>query len=489
MPGLSSIRSSNGHTVAHACIAGLLAGGCGGGGASDGDASGSSGSADSTTVVDPTAVDSSGPADTSTTDPSTSATTVMTTTPNPECGNGVLEDPEQCDDGNLRGGDGCDVDCTETVDTTLWTDIVPGGAAVEEAAQAVAFDSAGNVIVVGWITEMIALPDLWVRKYSPAGDPLWTQALDLSSGFADRGFGVAIGADDTIAVVGVTGVSINVGDIWIGKLDPDGATLWSQTVDGPAGDNDAAHGVAVDDSGNLWVTGFVRVGIGDDDIWVGKYDGDGNQLSTDIIAGPSDLEDHGQGVAVDADGNAFVVGYLSDEGFAGDVWLRKYAPEGTATWTSGFDSQNHGIDEGYGVAVAPDGSVGVAGFTALTAINEDVWLGRFGNEDGVLIWQKKFGGPAVRNDHGLAIATDSANAFIVAGFKGVDDVDTDIWVRKWDDGGNVAWTQSFPGAGTNRDLAFGVAVDGNDDIAVVGEIRQLDDNNGDIWVAKLGGTP
>jgi len=53
----------------------------------------------------------------------------------------------------------------------------------------------------------------------------------------------------------------------------------------------------------------------------------------------------------------------------------------------------------------------------------------------------------------------------------------------------VVWTQSVAGAGGDRDFAFGVAADANDDIAVVGEIREMENNNGDIWVAKLGGTP
>lgn len=472
-----------------ACVPVLLGlAGCGGKGGDTGEGDGSSGSGEQTTMVDPTEMTTSVDTSTGSTDPGTT-TSVMTTTPNPECGNGVREDPEQCDDGNMDPADGCEPDCTESVDTTQWSDIVGGGAAVEESAQGVAFDSAGNAIVVGWITEVVALPDVWVRKYAPDGTEIWTQSIDVSMGFADRGYAVAIAPDDTIAVVGVRGVDINIGDIWVAKLAADGTTQWEQTVDGPAGENDGGRGVAVDGSGNIWVTGFVRVAPGDDDIWVGTYDAGGNQTFAQVVAGPADLEDHGQDVDVDADGNAFVTGYVSDVDFVGDVWLRKYASDGSETWTVTFDSQSHGIDQGYGVAVAPDGSVGVAGTTALTAINENVWLGHYASEDGALLWQKDFGGPAIKNDHGLGVDADSTGAFVVCGFKENSDTDSDIWVRKWDLGGNVVWTQNFAGAGIDRDTAFGVAVDGNDDVAVVGEIREMANNDGDIWVAKLGGTP
>ncbi|MBC8072259.1 MAG: hypothetical protein IAG13_28315 [Deltaproteobacteria bacterium] len=469
-------------------VAGVLTCACGSDNGGTGEATGTGAADSSSTVVDPSTGDSSGPADSGSGDPSSTGPS-MTTTPVPECGNGVREDPEQCDDGNLRPGDGCDVDCTEIVDTSLWQDVVGGSASVEEAAQAVAFDTLGNVIAAGWIVDVVGAPDIWLRKYSPNGDVLWTQTFDPSGGDADRAFGVAVAQDDTIAVTGTAGVGMTTGDIWTARLSADGVAFWEQTVDGPLGEHDSGNGVAVDDGFNVWVTGFVRTGAGDDDIWVGEYDSSGMLLFSEFVAGPAELEDHGQGIAVDADGNAFAAGYVSDVEFGGDVWLRKYAPDGSVAWTTGFDSQNHGVDEAYGVAVAPDGSVGVAGFTSLTAINADVWLGKFANEDGELTWQKKFGGPEILDDAGLAVAADSQGAFVVAGFKGIAEVDTDIWVRKWAGDGAVAWTQSVVGAGGDRDFAYGVAVDGNDDIAVVGELRERANNNGDIWVAKLGGNP
>jgi hypothetical protein len=114
-----------------------------------------------------------------------------------------------------------------------------------------------------------------------------------------------------------------------------------------------------------------------------------------------------------------------------------------------------------------------------------VWLGRF-DPEGALVWMKDFGGPAVLNDAGLGVAADSQSAFVVVGYKTVTDVDRDIWLRKWDAGGNVVWTQNVAGTGADLDEARGAAVDGNDNIFVIGEIRNRMNNNGDIWVAKYG---
>src|SRR5688572_16311564 len=95
---LSSTISGMQRLEARLGVSLLLAAACGDPNAGDG-GSGSSGTDASTTMIDPTVIETS--VDTSSsTDPSTTATTAMTTTPVPECGNGVREDPEQCDDGN-----------------------------------------------------------------------------------------------------------------------------------------------------------------------------------------------------------------------------------------------------------------------------------------------------------------------------------------------------------------------------------------------------
>jgi len=446
------------------------------------------GTSEPTTMPDPTVVDTSS-GEVTTIQPTTDDPTgVMETTPDPECGNGVVEDPEQCDDGNLEPGDGCDADCTETVDTTEWTDIVPGAAEVEESGQGIAVDGAGNIVVVGFIVDTIDNPDIWIRKYDTAGTEVWTTVIDASMGLDDRGYGVDIDANDNIAVAGDIGVGESTSDTWVGVLDAAGMLVWSTTSDGPDASNDIGEDVAFDSTGNVWAVGSVRVAANDSDIWVAKYDGAGVETFSEVVAGPTTLEDRALGVDVDAEDNAFVTGFVSGEEFARDIWLRKYDSAGDEAWTITWDSENHGADAGFDVVVASDGSVAVAGFTALTAVNEDVWLGRFLNADGAIMWQKKFGGPNILNDQGLGVTADSTNAFIVAGFKGVTDVDTDIWVRKWDDIGNVVWTQGFVGKGGDRDQALAVAVDGNDDIAMTGQIRQMENNNGDIWVAKLAGS-
>ncbi len=446
-----------------------------------------------TTDTDPsastTAADSGSSSSTSegtTTEPPPDDDDAVTTVPLPECGNGTVEPPEECDDGNLDPGDDCEADCTRSVDTLLWERTHSGAANVQDTGFGVTTDPEGNVYVVGFEVAVLNDPDLWLRKFDPSGEELLTVVLDPSMGGDDRGYGVAVDAQGNIFVCGRVAAAAAESDVWFAKLGPDGVELWSVTVPGPNPGSDVANDIAVDAAGDVAVGGYLRVANGDNDIWLGKFSGaDGSELWAETVPGPDGLDDRIEGVEFDDDGNVVVAGFISNEGFNADVWVRKYDPDGAELWTTIYDSVLSGDEQAFDVAVAPDGSIGVAATTPTASNNDDVWLGKFEPEAGELIQQKKFGGPAILDDHGLGLAADSQSSYIVVGFKGIDTGDTDIWLRKWDAGGNVVWTQNVAGAGLDADRAWAVAVDADDNVVVTGERRPEPNNDSEIWIAKF----
>lgn len=407
-----------------------------------------------------------------------------TTLPDGECGNGILEDIEECDDGNAIDGDGCDADCTQNLDTAQWQVIHAGDAMIAESGQGIAVDGAGNIVVAGFEVDAVSDPNMWLAKYDPAGTELWAMTFDPSGGLDDLLYAVAIDPDDNILVTGDVDVMPAASDIWVAKLDPQGAELWSRTFDGPNMGDDGGRGVASDAAGNVVVTGFVRVSNADIDIFVAKLDPAGTTQWSEVVPGPEVLDDRGQGVAVTADDDVVVAGYVSHGGFDRDLWLRKYDPDGTELWTETWDDGNNGENTGFGVAVRPDGMIAVAGMTPIIATNQDVFLGLW-DADGALQWYKRFGGQAYLHDNGLAVTSDADSNLVVAGFRGATDTDSDIWLRKYDAAGNVAWSQVVVGRAGDRDQATAVASDADGNILVTGEIRTMG-NDGDVWIAKLG---
>lgn len=429
------------------------------------------------------APDSTGPV---TTGPDDGEDTMSATTVTPgECGNGIPEGIEECDDGNAVDGDGCNTDCTLDLDTVEWQTTHAGDAMIAESGHGIAVDGAGNIVVGGFEIDAVDDPNGWLAKYDPSGRQLWMITFDPSMGLDDRIYAVAVDPADNILVAGDSDVMAAASDLWVAKLDPQGNEQWSRTIDGPGAADDGARGVASDSLGNVAVTGFVRIDTADIDIFVGQLDPAGNTLWSEVVAGPEVYDDRGQAVAIDREDDAVVVaGYVSHGGFDRDVWLRKYDRDGDVLWTQTWDNGSSGEDAGYGVAVRPDGTIAVAGMTPIIATNQDVFLGVW-DGSGALQWYRQFGGQAYLNDEGLDVASDADGNLVVAGFRGASETDGDIWLRKYDAGGNVAWTQVIEGDAGDRDQATAVATDAEGGIVATGEIRSVG-NDGDVWIAKLG---
>ena len=274
------------------------------GGGPDASTGGDAGSETGHDTTDPPPTE---PADSSGEPPDPAETT---TGPSEVCGDGILEGIEECDDGNRTNGDGCDNDCTLNLDTSIWEDTHPGDALARESGQGIAVDSMGNVVVGGYEVDAVGDPDMWIAKYDPDGNQLWTVELDPSGGLDDRIYGVAIDPMDNVLLIGDSDVAASSSDVWVAKLDPAGGEIWTTTFDGPQAANDGGRGIASDAEGNVVVTGFYRVAENDNDIFIARLNPQGATQWEQIIAGPEGLDDRGQGVVIDANGDAYVAGFI-----------------------------------------------------------------------------------------------------------------------------------------------------------------------------------
>src|SRR6185503_5214361 len=99
-------------------------------------------------------------------------------------------------------------------------------------------------------------------------------------------------------------------DAFVAKYDVDGTLLWSTFIGGTDDDTDGL-GLAVDGSGNTYVTGFVRATDlegalntphGSRDAFLAKVSSAGELLWSMYLGGSGD--DSGRTVAVDGSGNA-----------------------------------------------------------------------------------------------------------------------------------------------------------------------------------------
>jgi hypothetical protein len=117
-------------------------------------------------------------------------------------------------------------------------------------------------------------------------------------------------------------------DIFIAKYDSDGELLWVRQAGGSSGDEGKA--IAVGKSGDVWVTGFfggvgsfedtnvVAQGLGD--FFVARYRHDGSLVWARTAGGTNNIvSDMGAGIVVDSDENCYVSGAVHNNAWIGSV--------------------------------------------------------------------------------------------------------------------------------------------------------------------------
>lgn len=188
---------------------------------------------------------------------------------------------------------------TLVIDPTLVYSTFLGGSK-QEAVRAVAVDASGNVLVAGG-TNSVDMP--------------------VTKGALQSGFG------------GGTAAFLS-GDVFVAKYSPAGALLYLTYLGGRK--DEAALGMALDKSGNVYLTGFTNstdfpvtagalqttfggfLGFGyvfaQGDAFVTKLSADGSKLIYSTYLGGQN-DDIGSAIAVDANGNAYVTGSTSSANF------------------------------------------------------------------------------------------------------------------------------------------------------------------------------
>jgi hypothetical protein len=392
------------------------------------------------------------------------------------------------------------------------------GSRGSDRAESVAVDAKGNAYVVGWTDG--ALPgqtssggvDAWVRKYDSAGTVLWTRQFGTGSfaaalGVAVDGSGVYVAGVTDNALPGQTNGGGFLDDAFVRKYDSTGAVVWTRQF-GTA-DNDAAGAVAVDGSGNVYVAGNTQgtfpgqLSSGATDAFLQAFDSAGAALwTTQFGSAGFDIAD---GVAVDAKGNATVVG-RTDGAFPGqtvaggaDAFVASFDSAGAVVWTSEFGTT--GLDLARHVGLDASGNAYVVGFTEgalagqTSAGGRDAFVLAY-DPSGKILWTRQFGTGA--DDDAEDLTVDAKGNSFVAGITAgtlplqSSSGGTDAFVRAYDSAGNDLWTRQFGGKGLDAALGVGRDTSGNAYVAGLTDATlpgQTSAGGRDAFLVKIGFRP
>ncbi len=383
----------------------------------------------------------------------------------------------------------------------VWSALYDGPGRGSDSAVAVTVDGSGNVYVTGTSsgehrpeggTQDYATikygadgTELWVARYNGPGDA-WdmARAMDL----------------DALGNVYVTGTSFRGGEgvhpcateYATVKYSADGAQLWAARYHAEIAGADGAAAVAVDASGNVYVTGNSAAYECEehpegslcsiDDYATIKYDTNGNQLWVARYSAP-DNGSRASALASDGSGNVYVTGTSSglEEGADQALVTVKYDSAGREVWVARHGELISGMNEARDMAVDAWGNVYVTGCVAYRAGSDGVdldWVTLKYDANGHEQWLRHNPSTSEADDcsaadGAYAMALDaSGNAYVTGSSlydeKRLEWTDTDSVTVKYDTNGTQLWVARFNGSGHSSDSTTALALGADGSVYVVG---------------------
>lgn len=303
-------------------------------------------------------------------------------------------------------------------------------------------------------------------------------------------------------------------DIFVQKLDGNGNLLWAKALGGSA--TDEGTSVAVDGSGNVYVTGYFSgtadfdpgsgtselTSNGFTDIFVVKLTGAGNLSWAKGMGGI--LDDYGQGIAVDGSGNVLITGDYKDSvdfdpgsgtdalkasGSQSNAFVQKLNSSGNLVWVESMG--RFSADGGMDIATDASGNVYTVGFFGskvdFDPSSSKTELSSKGDRDGFIQkltsnggfgWARSIGGTMI--DFVQCVTIDGSGNVIVAGYysdkvdldptSGTFDVTSagvsDVFAVKLNSSGSFTWGKSM--GGSQFDLVSDIAHDNSGNIYMCG---------------------
>src|SRR4030042_796577 len=189
-----------------------------------------------------------------------------------------------------------------------WVARYDGPANYTDKANAITMDDDGNVYVTGESKGSGGYLDYATIKYDAIGNHLWGARDDGPGHSDDRAHGIALDRYGNTYVTGESkgnGTSLDYATI---KYGSSGNQLWVKRYNGLANYHDSAYAIAVDINGNVYITGESKGSGTCLDYLTIKYNTNGTELWTKRSNSPANYDDSAYAIALDGSGNVYVTG-------------------------------------------------------------------------------------------------------------------------------------------------------------------------------------
>ena len=301
--------------------------------------------------------------------------------------------------------------------------------------RALTVDNSGNVYIGGRCQGASNSNECAIVKLDEEGVLQWSKTLGTNSG-TDNFYGLACDSSNNVIAAGQYDASSQGGnDGILAKYNSVGGLMWQRALGGSGSNNDGFNDVAVDSSGNIYVTGKIALSAVNQFL-IAKYNSSGT-LQWQKRYGSSGSGQHGeaQSVAVDSSGNVYSAGYINGPYYNGTVvklnssgalqWARQQAPNHNE-----YNESRVITDSSNNVYVAVRGAASPGGLNVFKY-----------NSSGTLQWKKVLNSTGTSTAHDITV--DASGNVYTMGWHSVSGRGTDNLITKWDSSGTLQWQRTI----------------------------------------------
>ncbi len=347
-----------------------------------------------------------------------------------------------------------------------------GGGDVDEAYSAV--ECANHDFIIVGLTKSLggSMRDGYLLRITNSGDSIWAKNYDSGQDEIFRG-SVLVG-DSVLYTVGFRRPDGNTPtDLLLAKIRTDGELVWTKSYGGDGTD----YGCDIHQlpDGNLLISGTTdSYGNGGEDVWVFKVDLNGDTIWTATFGGTG--EDQGRGIAVDDSGNIYISA-KSYSLFAPDMYMIKVHEDGSADWLKTFSTS--GWTEGYDACFNGKEIVFAGyGYWGGSIMHDMLWVKMSSVGDTVRTGHA--GGSS--NDYAFGVNPTADDGLILTGKSDSFGKGWQGLLCKVDASGNMQWQKAF--GGDNEDILWKVYQTSDQGYLAVGHSNSTANGSLDVFVVK-----
>ena len=252
---------------------------------------------------------------------------------------------------------------------------------------------------------------------------------------------------------------------------------WSQLFGGV--NADMGWSIQQTTDGGYIITGFTFYPDSySSDVYVIKTDASGNMTWSQTFGGAG--TEWGNDIYQTTDGGYIIGGSSNSSGSGGcDVYLIKMDATGNITWSRNFG----GVSDDYGNSVLQtvDSGYIISGYTmSFGAGNGDVWLIKT-DASGNVTWSRTFGGTG--SDSSSSVKQTADGGYILVGSTSSFGTGnwSDVWLIKADSSGNITWNKTFGGPYADEGYSVQQTFDGG---YIIGGATYSDNGTSDVYLIK-----